>query len=97
LLADEILTALCAKYGHPELAADLVASKAAALKGSVARGNPPDDLKSARGEIFNAVKKLFPTQKWGSDAVVFLKTFCAPLVMAGTTTYATLRRDIFER
>lgn len=95
LLSDEVLAAFCAKNTRPELAEELLAAKAEALRASVARGNPPDDLKSASGEIYNAARRLFPEQKLGSDSLVFMKAFCAPLVTPGTATYTILRRDVF--
>lgn len=95
LLSDEVLTAFCERYGHPELAPQVLTARTNALAASVGRGNPPDDLKSAKGDIYNEVRRLFPTEKLGSSASVFLKTFCAPLVTPGTQTYVALRLSIF--
>ena len=95
LLSDEILREFCNAHGHDELASELLNAKQAAISSSVSRGNPNDDLKSAAGEIYNSVKRLFPGEKLGSNAVVFMRTFCAPLIKPTTATYQKLRDAVF--
>jgi len=95
LLDDAVLTALCHDFSKPEVVPQLLHAKADALRASVARGNPIDDLKSAAGEIYNAAKRLFPDRKLGSDARVFMRSVCAPLIQPQTTTYDRLKEDIF--
>lgn len=95
LLDDSVLTALCEGLGPPDVAAQLLQAKADAVRASVGRGNPQDDLKSAAGEIYNAAKRLFPDRKLGSDARAFMKGLCAPLIKPPTATYDQLQRDIF--
>jgi hypothetical protein len=70
LLDDSVLSALCEGIGRPEVASRLLQLKADALRESVTRGNPPDDLKSPAGTIYNAAKHLLPQRKLGSDARV---------------------------
>ena len=95
LLSDEVLGEFCRAHGQPELDSELLDAKRAAISSSVGRGKPPDDLKSAAGEIYNAVKRQFPDEKLGSNAQVFMRTFCAPLVKPGTDTYRQLRDAVF--
>jgi len=97
LLSDEVLREFCEFHGHPEHAVEVLAAKESAIQASVERGNAHDDLKSACGDLFNCVKRLFQDEKLGSDAFVFMKTFCAPLLRPGLETYARLRRDVFDQ
>jgi len=95
LLHDSVLISLCEAFGEPGSASELLAAKETALKNSVADGKPADDLKRPAGEIYNAARRLFPSQKLGSDARAFLKGFCAPQIRPGSEIYSTLRDDIF--
>ncbi|MFZ5500384.1 MAG: AAA family ATPase [Candidatus Micrarchaeota archaeon] len=95
LLDNSVLESLCADFEQPQLAPELLAAKTAAIRNSVANGGPPDDLKRAAGDIYNAAKRLFPNRKLGSDNRAFMKEFCAPRVRQGAPVYEELRRDIF--
>jgi hypothetical protein len=95
LFDDAILTALCESEGRPELAPAMLRAKADACAAAVARGAPPDDLKRASGEIYNAARRLLALQGRGNDAKAFMRTTLAPLVRPGTPTYVALRTDIF--
>jgi hypothetical protein len=95
LLDDTVLTALCAEFGQPDMAPKLLQAKKDAISASMARGNPPDDLKSAAGDIYNAAKHLFSDRKLGSDARAFMRGVCAPLIKRPMATYDRLQRDIF--
>jgi hypothetical protein len=95
LLDDAVLTALCEGFGRTDVAPQLLQAKGEAIRASVARGNPQDDLKSAAGEIYNAAKRLFPDRKLGSDARAFMKGVCAPLIKPPTAMYNRLKQDIF--
>lgn len=95
LLDDTVLSALCEGFGQPEVATELLNAKEQALRDSVARGNPQDDLKRAAGAIYNAARRLFPDRKLGSDPRAFMKGVCAPLIRPPTATYDRLHRDIF--
>ncbi len=95
LLDDAVLLAMCEEFGRAELGPQLLTHKADALATSVAAGGPADDLKRPAGDIYNAAKRLFPDRKLGSDRRAFMTGLCAPLIKPGTTTYETLRADIF--
>lgn len=95
LLDDSVLTAMCAEYGQPKAAPQLLQAKQTALQNSVAAGGPVDDLKRTAGDIYNAAKALFPTHKLGSDKRAFMRGICAPLMKPDTPIYARLKEDIF--
>jgi predicted ATPase len=58
---EEILGKLCSSVGKDDKLAAVLAAKADALRASQGRGNAADDMKSAAGEAFNAVKVRIPT------------------------------------
>ncbi len=95
LLDDEVLVALCADVGQPERTEELLMSKQRHIEDSVARGNPMDDLKSARGPIVNDVRRLLALTGAGNTADAFLRDTLAPLIEPGMVVYEELRRDIF--
>jgi hypothetical protein len=95
LFDDEILEALCLQEGkHADWPA-VAAAKQAAIASSIARGNAPDELKSAAGEIYNAVRQILGLVGRGNDHRAFARSTLAPLVTPGTTVYNELKRDIF--
>jgi hypothetical protein len=95
LLDDAVLAQVCTDLGAPEAAADLVAARLVALTASAGRGNRPDDLKSASGEIYVAAKRLLQNAKLGNDGDAFLRAFCAPALTRVQTVYEELRQDVF--
>lgn len=95
LLDDEVLGELCSSVGQPERAAEVVSIKAAAIAASIARGNDPDDLKSAAGEFFVEVRKALSIQNAGNTVDAFMADVLAPLVKPGLSVFAELKADIF--
>jgi hypothetical protein len=95
LLEDEIIEKLCTVCNQPEKIDEIKAIKAEALKKSIERGKPIDDLKSAAGLFFTETKKALGLTKCGNDKVTFLRDTMAPLVTQETNTYKKLRKDIF--
>jgi len=96
LYDDEILTTLCIVEGKAELVAQVLEAKRAALATISAQGKPSDDLKSARGIIFNDLKRILDLRGRGNDADSFALQNLVPLIVEGAQTYERLRRDIFE-
>lgn len=94
LLDEEILRKLCLNIGKGSEADNIITAKAAAMASSISRGNPPDDVKSAAGEIYNAAKRLLQLTQAGSNYRSFLRDTVAPLV-PGTSVYEQLRTDLF--
>ncbi|MGT2481834.1 AAA family ATPase [Methylobacterium oryzae CBMB20] len=97
LYDDEVLTALCASEGRPEVAADLLADKQAALTDSTSppRNRPADDIKAAAPQIYNACKQRLGLVGRGNSQEAFARNVLAPLIKPGMATYAALKRDIF--
>jgi len=95
LLDDEVLAALCAEKGHPELAPDLISARDEAMKRQTDTGAPPDDFKRVRGETVTTARRLLAIPQGGSTADVFLRDTLAPLLTAETRADQELREDLF--
>ncbi|MGI8403883.1 MAG: AAA family ATPase, partial [Thermomicrobiales bacterium] len=95
LADDEILAALCIVNGNPGAVAAVLAAKQAAIAASVQRGNPPDDMKSAVGELYGAIRRILQLVGSGNTVDAFLRDTLAPLVTPNTNTYCQMRSDIF--
>jgi predicted ATPase len=95
LFDDEILSLLGTKFGKPEQKSALLEAKQAAISNSVTRGNSQDDVKSAKGDIYNAAKQLLNLRGAGNTADAFCRDTLAPLVTPSTQVYAELKKDIF--
>lgn len=95
LYDDEVLCALCKKYEKPEQLDGLLAAKEEAMRNSVRRRNPPDDLKPAAPEIYLAAKRLLSLTGVGNDARAFERNVLAGLIVPGMAVYGELRRSVF--
>lgn len=94
LADDEILVAFCAREGKGNLAPQVLAAKQQALAASVTRGNASDDVKSAMGDLYNAMKTILHLVNAGNTSDAFLRDALAPLLTSNTNTYAELRTSI---
>ncbi len=95
LLDDEIIKKLCTSFEKVSDIPEALQTKTQALKDSQSRGNAPDDIKSAAGEIYNKLKSLLALTRCGNDTEAFLRDTMAPLVTPDTGTYQTLKTDIY--
>jgi len=95
LLDDEIIKKLCASVGHPELEATCLAAKQSEMTNSIRRGNPVDDVKSASGSIFVALKRILGITRCGNITESFLRDTIAPLITPDTKVYQELEHSIF--
>lgn len=95
LLDDEILTAYCLAEGQPQHAALIIAAKQKAIADSVSRGNPPDDHKSAAGQLYNEIKRILQLVASGNDAHAFMRDSLAKHVTPLTKVYEELCQDVF--
>ena len=95
LLDDEIIKKICEAKGHPERYPNIVSIKKLAMESSVHRGNPPDDIKSAAGDIVNAIKKELALTQCGNNTHSFLRDTMASYVTPDTEIYKTLKKDIW--
>lgn len=97
LFADDVLKELVTSVGKPELFDRALEVKATALNNSRKRDNPPDDLKSASGEIYVNLKKLLGLQRSGNNTSAFMRDTLSPLIVPGMSTYQALESDIIVK
>ena len=95
LLDDEVIRKLCDSVGKPEGHEECIRKKCEVLAASTSRGNAPDDYKSARGEIYNALKKRLTLTKCGNNADTFIRDTIAPLITPDMDVYRRLETEIF--
>jgi hypothetical protein len=96
LFDDEILALLCQQHNKSEQFPILLETKREAINKSVSRGNPADDVKSASGDLYNAIKKELRLTGVGNTVDAFCRDTLAPLITPQTETYARLKADIFR-
>lgn len=92
LYDDEVLTALAESTENSGKITELLAEKRKFLSQT---DGPTDDLKPARGQIFNACKRILNLTQRGDTADEFARETLAPLVKSGMIVYDELRCDIF--
>lgn len=98
LLDDELIKKLCKENGLPEKELECLALKNQAMENSIQqRGNPPDDIKSASGEIFNGLKKILGLTQCGNKTHSFLRDTMAPLLTPDMALYTELKQCIFGK
>ena len=97
LFDDEVLTKLASEKGKPECIDQILAIKQEKITASVERGNPSDDLKSASGEIYVAVKTILDDTQCGSNVDAFMRDTLAPLITPGMGIYNELYKDIIDK
>ncbi|MCF0186521.1 MAG: AAA family ATPase, partial [Bacteroidaceae bacterium] len=95
LLADEVIKKLCETVGKPEEYAECLREKKEALAASIRRGNASDDYKSARGDIFTALKKRLVMTKCGNNPDSFIRDTLCPLITPDMEVYKRLETEIF--
>jgi predicted ATPase len=95
LLDEEVLKAFCETVGQSENWPDIQQAREQALKSAVDGGKPRDDWKAAKGDIYNACKRILQVSQMGSSADIFLAEQLAPLIKPGVPVYDELRRDVF--
>ena len=95
LLDDEVLSSLCCKTGNGDKVDEVLSAKQEAMKDSQKRGNPPDDVKSAAGNIYTKVKQILKLTQCGNNTNAFLRDTIAPIVTPDLSVYVELRQDIF--
>jgi hypothetical protein len=95
LLDDEVLQQLCIKNDKIHLLDSVIAAKTAAIHASTKRGNDLDDIKSAAGDIYVALRRLLSLTGAGSNWAAFARSTLSPLIKPHLTVYQELRKDIF--
>lgn len=95
LLDDNVIRSLCIQAKQPDQMEQALAIKQSALQASVARGNDPDDYKSAAGTIYTDLRKLLGLTRHGNDWNAFARDTLARLLKPGMDVYVELRSDVF--
>ena len=95
LLSDEIIKKYCHAIGRDDALDECLKVKNKAIEDSVNRGNPRDDLKSIRCNIYGEFKKILNLTRPGNSPDAFMRFELAPLITSDTETYLNMRRDIF--
>ncbi len=95
LFDKEIIEKLCASEAKVEKLQECLIAKESRIQESISRGNPPDDIKSAGGDIYNDLKRILGLTRCGNNAISFLRDTMAPLVTEDTQVYKELKREIF--
>ena len=96
LLDDTVIEKLCENVGQQEKYEDCLQEKAHAISASISRGNPEDDLKSARGDIYTALKRVLGLTKCGNNADSFIRDTMALLITPDMDVYKQLESDILD-
>jgi hypothetical protein len=96
LLDDSIIEKLCISKGQAAKYPECVAKKKAAIAKVVSQGKTQDDIKSARGEIYIALKQTLVLSQCGNTADAFLRDTMAPLITPDTGIYIQLEKEIFR-
>ncbi|MBR0925733.1 AAA family ATPase [Bradyrhizobium diazoefficiens] len=97
LFADDVLKALIVREGRQDLLGEISAIVSDATAASAARGNAPDDLKSAAGSIYVELKKILRLTRCGNNTDAFMRDTLAPLVKPGMSSFEDLKRAIIDR
>ena len=97
LFDDTVIKKLCESVEKPEEYNECIREKNEALAASIARGNAQDDYKSARGDIYNALKKRLGLTKCGNNADSFIRDTLSPLITSDMDVYKKLDGEIFGK
>ena len=97
LLDDEVLQRLVESLSKTDKIQEVLEAKRLAIESSVARGNPIDDLKSASGDLFVAIRRILGLHRAGNTADAFMKDTLAPLITPETAVFGRLKREILDR
>ena len=97
LFADDVLTKLAVSVGQSDKIGEVLQIKIDALAASVARGNQPDDLKSAAGQIFTNIRHTLGLVRAGNTTDAFMRDTLASLITPGMPTHAAIHAAILQR
>lgn len=95
ILDDEVIKKLCEPVRKAEEYGECIKEKKAALESSKSRGNAIDDYKSARGDIYTALKRRLELTKCGNNADTFIRDTLSPLITPDMSVYRRLEEEIF--
>ncbi|WPA92449.1 AAA family ATPase [Providencia zhijiangensis] len=92
---DEIIRKLCISQSKPDCIDRCLEAKKEAMEASKNRGNAPDDIKSASGDIFVKIKKILSLTQCGNSKCAFIRDTIVPLITEDTDIYKQIEKDIF--
>lgn len=95
ILDDSVLKKWCQATNSPDKENDLLAIKTQKVAESVARGNAPDDIKSAGNDICTLGKKLLGVTGCGNTGEMIMRDTLAKLITPDMVVYQELENDIF--
>ena len=95
LYDDEIITKLCMSLGKQDKVEECLTAKQSGLSDSIRRGNPIDDVKSAGGSIYVALKRILELSQCGNTQEPFMRDTLAPLITPDTNVFKELEHAIF--
>lgn len=97
LLSEEAITCFVSGLGRDDALNDALVVRATALAASAARGNSPDDVKSAAGEIFVGLRRLLNFTRCGNSTDEFLRDTMAFQIKPDSAGFLELKRCIVDR
>jgi len=97
LFADDVLAKLTESINQSEKIGEILQIKTDALSASVSRGNRPDDLKSAAGEIFTNLRNALGLVRAGNNTDAFMRDTLAPLITPDMPTHTAMKAAILDR
>lgn len=92
---NEIIRELCFSVGKEEAFEKCKEIIENALNKSKDRGNPSDDYKSARGDIYTGLKQELDLKQCGNDPDSFIRDTLAPLFKSDMIVFKELESEIF--
>lgn len=95
LFDDSVIKKLCESVNQVEEYDACIEEKKAAIKNSIDRNNAIDDIKSARGDIYNSLKTRLKLTKCGNNPDAFIRDTLARLITPDTDIYKELENEIF--
>lgn len=97
MFADDVIEALATGVGQGAKLAEALAIRQRSLDASISRGNPPDDLKSASGDIYTGLKELLGLTRCGNNKDTFMRDTLADLISPPMPTYEALKAEIVDQ
>ncbi len=94
LFDDDVLRKLAAWANKGDKADELIAEKRRIIDAG-SGSSPPDNLKPASGQIYNACKSTLNLTRCGNNTKAFMRDTLAPLIKSEMNVYQELKRDIF--
>ena len=86
---------MCESIGKTSKIEECLEAKRLAIQDSIKRGNPEDDIKSAGGPIYVALKRILSLTQCGNTQEPFMRDTLVPLITPETQVFKELKSVIF--